>query len=149
AAGAQYAGIDHSEELLAQNRRRFPRARFLTINSDITEHFDLVASLYTIEHVVNPPAYLEKMWTFCRPQGLLAIICPDFVDGEGLPPSFYFGITPRRLRDKMRRFAFVDAACHALDLVVRARTWKSRARSAAPGAFWINLRPRILYGAAY
>jgi SAM-dependent methyltransferase len=147
--GGAYTGMDFDYELLSRNRRNFPRARFLPISTDLREEFDLVASLYTIEHVIEPPAYLERMWRFCKPGGLMAVICPDFVDGESFPPSFYYGKTPKRLREKLRSFAFGDACKHLLDLFWFAPRWKTRARSAAPGAFWINLEPRIFRRAEY
>jgi SAM-dependent methyltransferase len=148
AAGGSYTGMDYSDELLKNNRQRFLRARFLPIGAKLTEEFDIVASLYTIEHVVDPSFYLENLCSFCKPGGLIAIICPDFVDGEGLPPSFFYGKTPRRFREKIRSLAFGDAFLHLVDLWFASR-WKSRARAAAPGAFWINLKPRILHGAEY
>ncbi|MEO8352976.1 MAG: methyltransferase domain-containing protein [Chthoniobacteraceae bacterium] len=146
ARGGHYTGADHSLELMSKNRKRFSGARFFPLDAKISERFDVVASLYTIEHVVNPTGYLEKMWSLCREEGLLAVICPEFVDGEGFPPSLYYGRTPRRLRQKLASFAFVDAFQHALDLLWFAPRWKRRARSAAPGAFWINTRPSELQG---
>lgn len=148
-AGGHYTGLDHSHELLEENRKRFPRARFVPLKEKLDETFDIVASLYTLEHVVNPPEYLETLWKFTRPQGLIGVICPDFVDGDGLPPSFYYGLTPRRLSTKLTDLAVRDSAQHFLDLFWRAPRWKRQARRTAPGAFWINLRPRVLHGAKY
>jgi SAM-dependent methyltransferase len=140
--------MDYSAELLNDNRQHFPRARFLPIKTRLGERFDIVASLYTIEHVANPPAYLERMWNFCQPGGLLAVICPEFIDGEGLPPSLFYGRTPRRFREKLGAFALIDAWAHLRDLR-KAKRWKECARAASPGAFWTNLQPRILSGADY
>ena len=147
--GASYTGFDYSHELLERNRTRFPRARFLQIGTDLQEQFDVVASLYTIEHIVDPPTYLEKMWNFCKPGGLLAIICPEFIDGNGCPSSFFYGKTPRRFREKVRSLAVIDAATHLIDLLWFAPSWKRYARASAPGAFWINMEPRIFHGAEY
>jgi len=147
--GATYTGIDYGEQLIAENRRRFPRARFYQLGSPLEEQFDFVVSLYTIEHVADPPAYLEQMWNYCRPGGCLAIICPEFVETPVLPPSFLYGRTPRRLREKIRSMSLVDAALHLGDLKIRGPNWKARARASPAGAFWMNLRPRILYGAEY
>jgi SAM-dependent methyltransferase len=146
---ARYTGMDYSVELLEDNRQRFPHARFLPIRTDLGESFDFVASLYTIEHVADPPAYLERMWNFCRPGGLLALICPEFVDGDSLPPSLLYGRTPRRFREKLAAFDLTDAWTHLRDLKWNATRWLKRARIASPGAFWINLQPRVLYGADY
>ena len=99
--------------------------------------------------MVDPDAYLESLQNFCKPGGLIAIICPDFVDGDGFPPSFYYGTTPRRFREKLASFPIADIGHHLLDLLWFAPRWKRKARSTAPGAFWINLKPRILYGADY
>jgi SAM-dependent methyltransferase len=147
-AGGSYTGIDHSRELLEQNRKRFPRGRFLPIGTTV-EQFDFVASLYTIEHVVDPRSHLETMWNFCKAGGMLAVVCPDFVDGDGFPPSFFYGKTPRRFGEKIRSLAFRDAVAHLTDLLWFAPKWKRRARATTPGAFWINLEPRIFHGAQY
>jgi len=92
---------------------------------------------------------LDEMRKHCKPGGLLAVICPEFVDSEGFPPSLFFGTTPRRLRDKLSTGSFIDAGRHIFDYKVAGPRWKRTARDAAPGAFWINLQPRILYGAPY
>jgi len=149
ARGGHYTGMDYSPELLAENRRRFPRARFLSIETDLSERFDFVGSLYTIEHVVDPPAYLERLWRFCQPGGQLAIICPEFIDGDSLPLSVFYGGTPRRFREKLQALDFGDAWAHLYDLKWQSARWQRRARAAVPGAFWINLQPRALHGAEY
>jgi SAM-dependent methyltransferase len=147
--GGTYTGIDYGEELLAQNRKRFPRARFLQVGTPLPEPFDLVASLYAIEHVVDPPAYLERMWRCCRPGGLIAIICPEFIEGPGLAPSVFYGRTPRRFREKIRTFNLLDALQHLVELKMLGPRWKGRVRRSAPGSFWINLQPAALNGGAY
>jgi SAM-dependent methyltransferase len=142
--GANYTGLDWSAELLRQNAARFPEAHFFSVIADIETRFDIVASLYTVEHVVDPTVYLERLWSLCRPGGVISIICPDFVDGEGLPPSFFYGITARRLRTKMKHRDLLDATLHLSDLIYSGPRWKRVARKSAPGSFWINLRPRVL-----
>jgi SAM-dependent methyltransferase len=149
ARGGFYTGMDYNDELLEQNRRNFPAGQFVKIGTEVRDTFDVVASLYTIEHIVDPPAYLENMWRLCKPGGLIAIICPEFVDSCDFPPSFYYGKTPRRFREKLCSLSFVDALTHLFDLFWVAPRWKKRARVAAPGAFWINVQPRILAGAPY
>jgi len=147
--GGSYTGVDHSDALLQDNRRRFPKARFFTIGTEPAETFDLVASLYTIEHVVDPRRYLEMLWRFCRPGGLVAIICPEFIDCPALPPSFFYGRKPRRFRHILRQLDVVDAWAYLWDLFVLGPRWQKRALAAPPGAFWINLLPRVLHGASY
>jgi SAM-dependent methyltransferase len=144
--GGTYTGLDFSEALLQDNRRRFPKARFFQIGTSLPETFDIVASLYTLEHVADPPAYLESLWRYCRPGGLIAIICPEFIDGPGFAPSVFFGKSPRRFRKKLSALNFIDAASHLIDLKLRAPRWKKILQNSSPGAFWINLKPRILHG---
>jgi 2-polyprenyl-3-methyl-5-hydroxy-6-metoxy-1,4-benzoquinol methylase len=144
--GGIYTGTDHSAELMAQNRKRFPRARFLSLSEAPERQFDVVASLYTIEHVTDPKGYLKQMWNHCASGGLMGVICPDFVDGEGLAPSVFFGRTPRRLREKMATFSLADAALHLIDLYWKAPRWQSTARRSPPGAFWMNTKPSELHG---
>ena len=83
------------------------------------------------------------MLEFCHPGGLIAIICPDFVESPDFPPSFWYGRTARRLREKLATFSLADALAHVIDLTWFARRWRKRARIASDGAFWINLKPRI------
>jgi len=146
ARGGVYTGMDYDDGVLNRNRRNFPGARFLSIGTELHEQFDLVSSLYTIEHIVDPVEYLDRMWGFCKPGGFLAVICPEFIDNDCYAPSFYYGKTPRRFRQKLRSFAFGDACKHLLDLLWFAPRWKKRARRSEPGAFWINLRPSELAG---
>ena len=151
-AGGRYVGVDHSRELLAKNQSRYPSARFFpleTLASDLQEKFDMVVSLYTIEHVVDPPEYLDRMWSYCKPGGLIGVICPAFVDGDSLAASIFMGLTPRRFREKLRQGNFIDAACHLFDYFWAAPRWKKRARQSPPGAFWINLQPTVLNGGPY
>lgn len=148
ARGGIYTGVDYSTELLEQNRTRFPCAQFLSIAALPAEQFDLVASLYTIEHVPDPTRYLEQMWDHCQPGGLMGVICPEFIDNDALPPSLFYGRTPRRFREKLRALHWIDAGLHIFDLF-KARRWKARARRAELGAFWINVRPSELYGAPH
>ena len=148
-AGGWYLGVDHDEQLLQRNRKLFPRATFLRLGAKVNQQFDVVASLYTLEHVVDPPNYLDTMWKFCNSDGLIAVICPDFVDGAGIAPSLFYGKTPRRLRQKVRSMDVADAIEHLVDLFWRTPRWRRRARAEQPGTFWINLKPRVLSGAPY
>jgi SAM-dependent methyltransferase len=147
--GGHYTGLDFSEELLAANRQRFPKARFLQVDAPLNETFDLVASLYAIEHVPDPPVYLSKMWARCKPGGVIAVICPEFVDCPSLPPSLFYGTTPRRFREKCYRLDLADALRHLLDLKFLGPVWKRKLIRSMPGSFWINLRPKALYNTIY
>jgi SAM-dependent methyltransferase len=146
ARGGVYTGMDFDNAVLNRNRRNFPGARFLSIGTELGEQFDLVASLYTIEHIADPTGYLDRMWGFCKPGGFLAVICPEFIDNDYYAPSLYYGKTARRFRDKARSLDLIDMLLHIVDLKWYAPRWKKRARRSEPGAFWINLRPSELAG---
>lgn len=149
ARGGSYTGLDYSEDLLKDNRTKYPNARFFATGTPMSDAFDLVASLFTIEHIADPPAYLELLWQYCRPGGLIAIICPEFVNCPGFAPSIFFGRTPRRLREKLKSCNLADATAHLADQKLIAPRWKRQAQAELPGAFWINLRPRILQGTEF
>lgn len=144
--GAFYHGMDVSPELIEANRKKMPQAKFYTLNDPPKKTFDIVASLYTIEHTHDPIKYLQTLWDFCRPGGIVAIICPDFIDGQGFPRSIYYGRTPRRFREKLASFSLFDACAHLWELFIVFPLWKIYARSMAPNAFWINLEPSDLVG---
>jgi SAM-dependent methyltransferase len=143
--GGQYTGLDWSPALLEKNRQRFANASFRGPDDLTTELYDLVASLYTVEHVVDPEVYLRRLWDCCRPGGLIGVICPEFIDSVGVAPSIFYGQTPRRFRQKVASGDLVDAFNHLLDWKVRVPAWKRRAKLSPPGAFWINIVPRALH----
>ena len=145
ARGGIYTGLDYSEDLLQNNRRRFPNARFRSLTDPPNESYDLVTSLYTLEHIVNPSAYLESLWRYCRPDGLIAVICPEFVEGAGLAPSVFYGHTPRRFRQKLQAFDLLDACAHIADLKIRAPVRKRRLESSPPGAVWSRLADLVWF----
>jgi 2-polyprenyl-3-methyl-5-hydroxy-6-metoxy-1,4-benzoquinol methylase len=147
--GGSYTGLDYSKDLLAENRKRYPQARFFEIGTDLNEHFDIVASLYVLEHVTDPPAYLESLWNYCRPGGHIGIICPEFVENPTITPAVFYGKTARRFREKLQTLSLLDAAGHLLDLKVWGPRWKKTALATPPGAFWINLEPHALHTADF
>jgi len=142
--GGIYHGTDLDPHLLENNRQKLTGGFFLKADEPIHESYDMVASLYTIEHVVDPPSYLKLLWSYARPGGKIGIICPDFIDGEGIPPSVYFGYTPQRLRQKIASCSVLDAGLHLYEWLMASKAWKTQARLSPPGAFWINLDPRDL-----
>jgi SAM-dependent methyltransferase len=142
--GASYTGFDWSENLLEQNRKQYPKAIFKNAAAKLEERFDLVISLYTMEHIPRPGNFLDQLYRSAAEGGIIGIICPEFVDSDGFPPSFYYGNSAHRLREKLLSFNWIDAARHWIDVQWSAPKWRERARRSKPGTFWINLKPRCL-----
>jgi SAM-dependent methyltransferase len=142
--GGVYTGLDVNPAILEKNRRLYPGSRFISAAVEVRETFDMVLSLYTIEHCPDPIRHMEVLMRLCRSGGLVGIVAPEYVNGSSLSGSIFYGITPRRLRQKLASFSFIDAFCHVTDLFIAAPAWKRRAQHAIPGKFWINLLPRAL-----
>ncbi len=147
AKGIIYTGADYSKDQLAKNTERFPGATFLTLDQIKTvpsSTFDFGLSLYVLEHTTRPLEHLNLLSRLVKPGGLVAVICPEFIQSECLSPSVFFGFTPRRLREKLQTLSFLDFLAHCCDLF-RVRHQVKRILNAPPGSFYINLKPRVLY----
>lgn len=46
--------------------------------SKIKERFDLITLIHTLEHVPNPPSFLEKLRKLLKPDGVLLVEVPNF-----------------------------------------------------------------------
>lgn len=145
---ANYTGLDWSSELIARNRRQLPGAEFYILEEAPPRIYDWVISLYTLEHVVDPPDYLEILNRWCAPGGRIGILCPDFVRAGG-SPSLVFGGSALRIRQKIRRGEWRAATRHIWESEMLLRLWKYRANHLPPGQFWMNVKPRIFYDSAF
>lgn len=142
--GARYTGLEWSKEQIEANQRRFPQCTFASPDVPINRLFDIVVSLHVIEHVVHPEMHLQSLWDYTKPGGLIAVLCPDFVNCGFFPRSVFFGTTCARLSSKLKKGRILDSIDHVLDWKIRGPLWLRRSKREAPGAFWINLRPRVL-----
>ena len=78
-----YSGCDFSEALLSSNKKEFPDAEFDVITDPKQipfkdKSFDVVFSVFVIEHVVRPHLFLEELIRITKPGGQIIIQCPDF-----------------------------------------------------------------------
>ncbi|MFH1071703.1 MAG: methyltransferase domain-containing protein [Candidatus Glassbacteria bacterium] len=86
-AGAQVTHVDLPGPLLEFARHRFARrglpARFLAVKGarPLLERYDMVVSIYVVEHLVDPLGALRHMAGHVRPGGKLAIAV-DFEQGR-------------------------------------------------------------------
>lgn len=72
---AGYTGCDFPADLMAENSRRFPDARFVPLKVPrrlpfADAAFDLVFSVFVLEHVVFPHLFLDECLRVCAPSGL-------------------------------------------------------------------------------
>ncbi len=82
---ARVAAVDSAPEALAAARRYFPSPRIEYREGRAEqlaelyppEHFDLVVSLETIEHLADPTAFLRGVRHVLRPGGHAVISCPN------------------------------------------------------------------------
>jgi SAM-dependent methyltransferase len=65
---------------LSRESREISRSRGITVFEELAdipfEAFDLVFSRHTLEHVPDPPRYLEDAHRFARPNGQLRLVLP-------------------------------------------------------------------------
>src|SRR5207237_552526 len=113
--GFHYSGVDWSREQVEQNAATFPDAEFFASSLyDVDlggRQFDLVVTMYVVEHLVWPHRLLARMLELTKPGGLMAIMTPPFRHGEYLK-SFDYGLSAIPIKDKLRRGRWIDAALH-------------------------------------
>ena len=78
-----YVGCDRNEIVLAENRRRFPDARFVGWDVAAAEApegvetgFDVILMLAILEHLKDPAAALARAGAFLSPTGVLVTTTP-------------------------------------------------------------------------
>ncbi|HWR90759.1 MAG TPA: methyltransferase domain-containing protein, partial [Dissulfurispiraceae bacterium] len=119
ACGVKYTGVDCCTAQIMRNRaRKVARAAedgaFLASSLyDVAlpdASFDVVFSLYVIEHLVWPQKFLREMVRLTRPGGMLVIICPSFRNAGRMPSLPHGG--PGSLKEKLRRADFGGVIRH-------------------------------------
>jgi SAM-dependent methyltransferase len=96
-----------------QNQKRYPAASFKKIsvpNQLPFEEgkFDLVFSVYVIEHTTNPAIFLDECIRVLKPGGVLIILCPDYM-GTSRMASQRAGFSAGNTSDKLKRRKYLDA----------------------------------------
>lgn len=147
----RYSGCDFSPSLLARNRETYPNANFSQIISPKKipfpdSSFDLVFSVYVIEHVVYPHLFLEECLRVLRPGGTLALKCPNFL-AKGKMSSQGAGFSDGNGGEKLRRGKIIDAFTTGFDrkFKIPALAKKYRRHIGSGYQFYINLNPVCFY----
>lgn len=130
--GIRYVGVDLNPQLsngsfgfVAANCEQLPfRAASM----------DVVLSMFVIEHLVFPAAFLDEAWRVLRPGGRLIVIAPDFA--RHAMPSERTGLSYGSGREKLARGRILDALLTAYDTRVRIVTQRwARRRGLQRGRF--------------
>ena len=110
------------------------------------QSFDVVLSMFVIEHLVFPTQFLDEAWRLIRPSGRLLLIAPDFTS-NGMA-SERIGLSYGSGRSKIRQCKFFDALLTAYDTRVRIpiiRLLRLKQIRKGKLLFPILTRPRCLY----
>lgn len=139
-----YHGIDISLPAIHRRGLRLARAggSGLPFRNAI---FDVVISMFTIEHTTRPDHFLDEAWRVLRPGGQLLLIAPDFLNNAMASERIGFGYETGR--EKLRNRRFIDAAVTMFDSRLRLPLQRARRRRGlARGryTFPILLNPRCL-----
>jgi SAM-dependent methyltransferase len=139
-----YHGVDISIPVTRQPGLRLARAGGGALPFP-AEQFDVVISMFTIEHTIHPDVFLDEAWRVLAPGGRLIIIAPDFLNNAMASERMGFGYGTGR--EKARSGKLIDAALTLYDSRIRLPAQRRRrAAELARGAytFPILIDPRCL-----
>jgi SAM-dependent methyltransferase len=126
-----YAGCDRWDEVLEENRRRHPRARFFAwdvLAADAPEGvraagpFDAVLMLALLEHLADPAAALRRVAPLLSPAGRVVVTTPHPSGRRPLEAGAALGLLSRHAaeeHDALLGRAALVAAGEAAGLVLR------------------------------
>jgi SAM-dependent methyltransferase len=141
----KYTGVDLSADMW-EGRQDFnfivSQAEKLPFSSG---SFDVVLSMFVIEHLVFPSSFLDEAWRVLKPGGNLITIAPDF-DCNAMP-SEKIGLSYGNGRDKLAQGKLLDALTTFYDSRVRLPRMRSQRRKQLQnGSFFfpIFIQPRCL-----
>lgn len=142
-----YTGIEVSEQIIESNAVKWPEAHWHAKSvyniSELNNQFDLVFSMYVLEHLVYPEKALDAMLQAMRPHGKLLLVFPDF-QAKGSFPSQKLGIGLERTAfQKIKKGKLLDGIISFLEsrIFLPARLKKLQKH---PGQFMINITPVCL-----
>jgi ubiquinone/menaquinone biosynthesis C-methylase UbiE len=146
----EYVGIDCNQKQLMINQYTYPKGRFkvasLYNTGEESNYFDIVYSLFTLEHLVWPRLFITEMFRLVKPGGYCLIICPNF-RAKWRIPSLRQGLSIAPLRDKVISRRYVDALLHIFHRNIYYPLYIKLLYGNKP--FLINLYPTCLYGNYY
>jgi glycosyltransferase involved in cell wall biosynthesis len=143
---ARYIGLEIADTVIADNRRRLPRAvwhvgTFETLPvSQGTQ--DCVFAYYVLEHCAFPQRFLESLLSKVKPGGRLLLTFPDIVVSK-IFGSQALGWDQKTAKEHLRCGRVFRALIRLWDTRIRLPAALRRARQKV-GAFPVNLSPQCL-----
>lgn len=119
----EVVGVDVSNEALTAARKNFGRESVSFVQSEgetlldkfQPASFDLIVSFETIEHVDDPIKFLSNLKALLRPNGIIAISCPN--------DWWYFPTEAERNPYHLRKYHFEDFKKESEGVLGAARAW--------------------------
>lgn len=143
---AHYTGVEMADHVIADNRARFPEARWITGSGYAlpvaAESQDCIFAYYVLEHCVYPERLLKGVLAALKPGGRLLLTFPDML-ASGIFGSQALGLDGSRAQEHLRRGRLLHAAVRLWDTRVRLPRAIRRATWSV-GPFPVNLLPQCL-----
>ncbi len=143
----KYCGLDFSENQIIKNSLRFAESKFISFKKSNefpveNEQFELVFSVFVIEHVINVSLFLDECKRILKPNGILIILCPDFL-GRNRMTSQRAGLSDGNTKAKLKVGKYLDALITFYDNRIRIPISCTilKLKSNNKPKFWINLTP--------
>jgi ubiquinone/menaquinone biosynthesis C-methylase UbiE len=146
---SKYSACDFSDVLISNNQRKYPSATFKTIETPgklpfEANKFDLVFSVFVLEHCCRPNQILDECNRVLLPGGRLVILCPDFL-GKGKMSSQRAGFSEGTSKSKLNKGRIFDALVTLFDNRIRIPfySWQKRLSANKAPRFLINITPTV------
>jgi SAM-dependent methyltransferase len=146
---SKYHGCDFSATLINHNKQKYPEAFFDTIKVPnllpyADKMFDLVFSVFVLEHSTNPAKLLDECYRILKPGGKLIILCPDFME-QGRMSSQRAGWSEGNSKDKLKAGRYADALLTLFDNRIRIPAYckLQQIRSRVRPQFLVNISPTV------
>ncbi len=140
----KYSGIDFSPKIIEKNQKRFPGAGFSSIEDPLAypypdASFDLIFSVFVLEHTVFPQKFLNECIRLLKDGGEIIILAPNYLDNGFLPSQQVSEglLSGRELLKKGRLLEAIRAAWYNKILIPNEC---KKLRRNIPG-FYINTNP--------
>lgn len=143
---ARYTGIEMADDVITDNRARFPEAQWFTGNGYALpvapETQDCIFAYYVLEHCVYPERLLKSLMAALKPGGRLLLTFPDMPESR-IFGSQALGWDGNTAKQHLRQGRLFHAVVRLWDTRIRLPGALRRA-TASVGPFPVNLLPQCL-----